>query len=155
MKPLITPEQVISIAFCEAGYLDPTTISEVDILAATNRYLLPIVGQQLLDALLEQRYVDLLDNYVAPALAFAVRHTVQPTLNLRTAEGGLTAARTESSTTPAQSAVDSYSGSIKSRMRELLVRLSDHLNSGCYTEYNPKYNILNRCSIDGGLVQIF
>lgn len=155
MKRLITPEQVVSLAFSDAEYISVATISDSDIDAATNRYILPIVGQSLVDALLEQNYSALLEQYVAPALAFAVRHSIQPTLNLRTADRGLLAPRTDNYTTPSQSAVITYRSSIKNRMRELLCRLSDHLNSAEYEEYNPKQNILNRCSIDGGFVQIF
>ncbi|MBQ7310587.1 MAG: hypothetical protein IJW88_03570 [Alistipes sp.] len=155
MKRLITPEQVVSLAFSDAEYISVATISDSDIDAATNRYILPIVGQSLVDALLEQNYSALLEQYVAPALAFAVRHSIQPTLNLRTADSGLLAPRTDNYTTPSQRAVITYRSSIKNRMRELLCRLSDHLNSAEYEEYNPKQNILNRCSIDGGFVQIF
>ena len=155
MKCLITPEDVLKIAFCEAEYIRPTTISNTDIEVATNRYILPIVGHDLVVSLLNGQYPTLLEHYVAPALAFAVRHTVQPTLNLRTADSGLLSPRTENHTAPQQSAVEAYSTSIKSRMRELLCRLSDHLNGGSYAEYNHKSNILNRCSIDGGFVQIF
>lgn len=155
MKCLITPEDVLKIAFCEAEYITPTTISNTDIVTATNRYILPIVGEELVVALLNGEYPTLLEQYVAPALAFAVRHTVQPTLNLRVADSGLLSPRTENHTTPQQSAVVSYATSIRSRMRELLARLSDHLDEAGYAEYNPKSNILNRCSIDGGFIQIF
>ena len=45
---------------------------------------------------------------------------------------------------------------IRSKARTLSRRLSDHLNahSDEYPEYNPNANPLNRCSIDGDIIQI-
>lgn len=157
MKILITPSQVLALAFNGGEYLSQSAISEADIIAATARYLQPVVGQELLEALQDEEYEGLLAEYVAPALAFAVRNLVQPSLTLRTGDSGVTAPKTDASTAAERHALIALMHSIKSRMRELIVRLSDHLNSHAdsYPEYNPKLNILNRCSIDGGLVQIF
>lgn len=157
MRTLITPSQVLTLAFNGGQYLSQSAISEADILAATSRYLQPVVGQSLLEALYEGQYEQLLADYLAPALAFAVRALVQPSLALRTGEGGVTAPRTDASVSAERYAVDALMRSIKSRMHELIEQLSHHLNqnAGSYPEYNPKLNILNRCSIDGGIVQIF
>ena len=89
MKSLITPAQVVATAFGDSEYIAPEVIVEADIAAACHHYITPIIGPTLLEALLDGRYPALLDNYVAPALAFAVRCSIQPSLNVRTCEQGL------------------------------------------------------------------
>ena len=157
MNTLITPQQVVDIAFAGSFYLSPQSIGSADIVAATARYVEPIAGRALIDALAEGKYAELLESYVVPALAFAVRALVQPALALRMGEGGLAAPRTESSTAPTSEATRALQRSVTKRARQHLHRLSDHLNNNAslYAEYDPKLNILNRCSIDGGLVQTF
>ena len=157
MKTLITPEQTLALAFADAEYISPESISEADIVAATARYLQPIMGQPLIDALADGEHITLLEQYVAPALAFSVRLLVQPALCLRMGDGGLMAPRSDSGTAPNSSAVEALQRSVKKRARQLLLRLSAHLNANVesYPQYNPKLNTLNRCSIDGGIVQTF
>lgn len=154
---LISPEQVLELAFGHSYDLSPQNITPSDIAAATSRYITPVMGQQLMQCVMEGKYPDLSQQYVAPALACAVRLMVQPSLNIRTADSGLIAPRGETMTPPSTAAAQQLMHSLKIRTRELVGRLSDHLNTSCnlYAEYNPKNNILNRCSIDGGLIQIF
>ena len=154
MNRLITPEKVIQLAFGEAEYLSEQAVSDADIVAATSRYIRPIIGQKLAERLVENSYPELLDEYVAPALAAAVRYMVQPLINLRTGDSGLVAPKGECFGTPSKEATAELQLRLKCRMRELLRRLSDHLNSNSYAEYNADCNILNRCFIDGGVVQI-
>lgn len=157
MNRLITPQQVIERAFAQAEYLSEQAVSDADIVAATSRYVVPIVGEQLAEKLAAGEYAQLLEHYVAPALAAAVRYMIQPLINLRTGDSGLVAPKGESFAAPTKEAVADLQLRLKCRMRELLKRLSDHLNSNSksYAEYNADCNILNRCLIDGGVVQIF
>ena len=78
MKNLITNEQVISLAFGDGEYLSPEVILDSDIALAEDRYIVPVVGAELHQALLDGSYPTLLDDFVAPALAMAVRTVVQP-----------------------------------------------------------------------------
>ena len=157
MNRLITPEQVIQSAFGEAEYLSAQAVSDADIVAATSRYIAPILGDELVQRLADGHYAELLEEYVAPALAAAVRYMVQPLINLRTGDSGLVAPKGEYFAAPSKQATAELQQRLKCRMRELLRRLSDHLNgnSKSYAEYNYECNILNRCLTDGGVVQIF
>ena len=58
---------------------------------------------------------------------------------------------------PVGNGTDALMLSLRMRTRQLLKRLSNYLNSNehSFSEYRKEYNILNRCSIDGGFVQIF
>ena len=83
MRTIIDSSQVVALAFGEAEHLSNQVASSADIAVATERYIAPILGQKLTDALIEGKYSDFVEEYVAPALAFAVRLIVQPAINLR------------------------------------------------------------------------
>jgi hypothetical protein len=155
MKSLITPAQVVATAFGDSEYIAPEVIVEADIAAACHHYITPIIGPTLLEALLDGRYPALLDNYVAPALAFAVRCSIQPSLNVRTCEQGLSlpAGGGSASTT---AAAEALVASLRHRCRILRSLLSDHLatHAADYPEYNPNNDSMKNCTIYGGIVQI-
>lgn len=157
MHPIITPKQVLALAFPEAEYLPESIISDIDIVAAQERYIVPILGAELTFKLATGHYQDLAVYYLSPALALATRLLVQGSINLRLGESGLVAPRGETIQPPEQSAVDALLKSLKVKLRQMLKRLSNYVNENAaeFTEYDPKCNILNRCSIDGGFVQTF
>lgn len=156
MKNLITNEQVISLAFGDGEYLSPEVILDSDIALAEDRYIVPVVGAELHQALLDGSYPTLLDDFVAPALAMAVRTVVQPALNVRTGQAGLqisSSLRADSST---KTAMQSLQKSLRLRRRALLRRLSNHLKNHAseFAEYDPKSDAMQKCSINGGYVQV-
>lgn len=155
MKTLITNEQVISLAFGDGEYLSPEVILASDIATAEHRYLLPVVGEKLYEALLNGAYETLLEDFVAPALAMAVRGVVQPSLNVRTGQNGLYIPSSTRGDNASRSATQSLHKSLRLRRQRLLKRLSDHLylNRSLYKEYNAECDILQNWSIDGGFVQ--
>ena len=156
MKNLITNEQVISLAFGDGEYLSPEVILDSDIALAEDRYIVPVVGAELHQALLDGSYPTLLDDFVAPALAMAVRTIIQPALNVRTGALGLqisSSLRADSST---KTAMQTLQKSLRLRRQALLRRLSNHLKNHAseFGEYNPNNDALQRCSINGGYVQM-
>ena len=157
MKTIIDVESVLTLAFAEAEHLSREVVGSTDILVATERYITPILGQKMVDTLIEGKYCDFAEKYVAPALAFAVRSVIQPAINLRLGDSGLVAPRGEAMEQPNGEAVKGLNRSLKIRTRQLLKRLSEAVeqNKGQFVEYESKCNIFNRCSIDGGVVQIF
>ena len=156
MKNLITNEQVISLAFGDGEYLSPEVILDSDIASAASRYIVPVVGTELYQALLDGSHATLLDDFVAPALAMAVRTMIQPALNVRTGQLGLqisSSLRADSST---KTAMQTLQKSLRVRRQMLLKRLSTHLKTHAseYPTYNPDNDILQKCSINGGFIQI-
>ena len=156
MKNLITNEQVISLSFGDGEYLSPEVILDSDIVSAASRYIIPVVGAELYEALLDGSHRALLDDFVAPALAMAVRTMIQPALNVRTGQLGLqisSSLRADSSTKTAMHALQK---SLRVRRQALLKRLSNHLKEHAseYPDYNPDNDVLQKCSIDGGFVQM-
>lgn len=157
MKNLITNEQVISLAFGEGEYVSPEVILDSDVAVATERYILPVVGAELLEELLDGNQKSLLEDYVAPALAMAVRTVVQPALNVRTGQAGLhisSSLRADSST---KTAVAQLQKSLVRRRQGLLRRLSNYLKNHAsqFPSYKQGNDAMQKCSIDGGYVQIY
>ena len=156
MKNLITNEQVISLAFGDGEYLSPEAVLDSDIAAATSRYIVPVVGAELYEAVLNGSHKSLLDDFIAPALAMAVRTMIQPALNVRTGQLGLqisSSLRADSST---KTAMQTLQKSLRLRRQTLLKRLSNYLRTHTseFSEYTPSNDVIQKCSIDGGFVQI-
>lgn len=146
MKTILTPKQIYDQIFsAEEGY-NPSAVRETDIAIVESRYLLPIVGEGLYNALLNSDYAELRDDYVAPMLGAWTRYVVEPLLAERCGFGhGAKAVDVELLAHLKLVAISS------SR------RLSDYLNAHTeeFAEYNPIDNPLNHCSIDGNIVQIY
>ena len=117
MKTLITPSQAVALAFADGEYLAPEAITEADIAAAEHRYIEPVAGSALCEALAAGIYPALLADYVAPALAMAVRTMVQRALNVRTGQMGLSVPDCSGSQTAVQSAAAELQRSIVARRR--------------------------------------
>ena len=156
MKTIIDQSLVLALAFGEAEHLSHQVVGSADIVVATERSITPILGQKLTDALIEGKYSDLAEEYVAPALAFAVRLVIQPAINLRMGDSGLVAPKGEAMESPDSDAVRQLQRSLRMRTKQLLRRLSDYVerNAVQFKEYKSSENIFNRCSIDGGVIQI-
>ncbi len=132
MKCLIEAQRVIAIAYAGSGYIPEEIITHSDIVTSQQRYLIPVIGPSLFDALMMGEYSSLYDEYVEPALAHFVKVVVDAPSSPAT-KRSLVVART------------------------MMRRLSDHLeqNIALYPEYNPENNILKRVRLDSGYVQRF
>ncbi len=157
MNTLITPLQTIALAFNDGEYVAPSTVSDSDIAAAMHRYVEPVIGRRLAEALAEGRYEALKEEYVAPALAMSVRTLIQRSLNVRTGQAGLSIPTGRGSDTALKSASDELQRSLRHRRRALLRRLSDYLAAHAeeFPEYRPEEDAMKKCSIDGGFVQVY
>ena len=156
-KSIISSAEVIATAFADGGYLPAETISKADIISATDRWVRPVVGQALLDAVAEGRYGELKENYLLPAVAYYTRYLVQPRLNSATSGLGLTVASGSSRKAADRSAREELQRALKISARAALRRLSDYLDEQAeqFTEYDARKNILHHCCLDGGFVNIW
>ena len=157
MENLISKEQVLQLAFGDGEYISPEVLTDFDIAAAEERYIRPIVGRKLMEAIFAGDYTELLDDYIAPALAMAVRTMVQSALNVRTGQCGLSIASSYRSDTSTKSAIVALNISLTKRRRTLLKRLSNYLKTtaSLYPEYDEQSDALQKCSLDGGFVQVY
>ena len=74
---LITPQEVLDRAFCSGEYLPPERISEELILAATERYIRPVTGVRLLEAMASGAHADLKSDFLLPALCLFLKIRAQ------------------------------------------------------------------------------
>ncbi|MBR2326037.1 MAG: hypothetical protein IKA49_01605 [Alistipes sp.] len=155
IKKLISAEQVISLAFGDGEYISAAVVGDADIASAEARYILPIVGESLYEELHDGEHESLLAEYVAPALAMAVRCMLQPALNVRTGMGGLSVSTSMRSDSSTKSAIEQLQRSLVKRRQMLLRRLSDYLKQHAeeFPSYDESADAMQRCRIDGGYVQ--
>ena len=153
MTTLVTPREVIDLAFADGGYLPPEAIGTVDIAAAEARYLLPVTGPALWQKLAEGEYPTLREEFAAPAAACAVRVAMQPALDLHGGAGGTTVTKSSACQPAGQQQLAASHRALRNRLSALLHALSDHLDAhpSDYPEYAPEKNVLHRVLIAGGL----
>lgn len=156
MNTLVTPLQVLKLAFAEGDYLPTDTITEADIAAAEQRYIVPVIGPALYEKLLGGAYADFRADYLAAPAALFTRVSLQPRLDLRTGQGGTTAPKSDTGQPAGDKARRDLLRTLRAEARAMLRRASLHLREhrSEYPEYDPVHDILNRCSTDGGIVQI-
>lgn len=155
MKNLITNEQVIKLAFGDGEFLSPDVVLDSDIASATHRYIIPVVGAELCEAMLGGSHKTLLDDFVAPALAMAVRTMIQPALNVRTGQGGLHIPSSARADTSTKGVTNALHKSLRMRRQALLRRLSDHLKAHAseFAEYDADNDVMQKWRMDGGYLQ--
>lgn len=144
MNTLVTPLQVLKLAFGEGEYLPPEIIAEADIAGAEQRHIVPVVGRALYEKLLAGSYPDFRTEYLASPAALFTRAVLQPRLDVRTGQCGTTAPKS------------AYAQPAGDTARTLLHRAAEHLRAHRdeFPEYDPENDIFNRCTTDGGFVQI-
>ena len=94
MKTLITPLQVLRLAFGGGDYLPPDSVTEADIAGAEQRHIVPVVGRALYEKLLEGSYAGFRDEYLAAPTALFTRLALQSRLDISTGQCGTTAPKT-------------------------------------------------------------
>lgn len=152
MDMLITPAEVVAMAFSREELVNKDIVTTLDILEAEECHIKPILGEALYEALLAQRYASLLNDYVVPALVAWCRYVIQPHIDSRCHVCHVSQSRT--------AAENDHDREMRPLLRRkaliLSRRLSRHLNDHCddYPEYNPLNNPLNRCSIYGDIIQV-
>lgn len=154
MKTLITPAQVVKLAFADGEYLPPEIVAEADIAAAEQRWIVPMLGAPLHEKLLGGLYPEFVAEYLAATIALFTRVAIQPRLDIRTDRCGTTAPKS-SSTQPADArALRLLRQQLLAQARTLLRRAAAYLvsHNGILSEYDSEQDILNRCTICGGLV---
>lgn len=157
MTQIITPKEVVEIAFTDGEYISSESIAASDIEAAAERWVVPVVGRGVMEAAAAGQYGELKENYLKPAIALYTRCLLQPRLNVSTSMLGL-----GSPSSTHRKAADKHHSqelmeALRKRARTTLRRLSEYMqeHKAEIVEYDPKCNILNRCSTDGGFIQIF
>lgn len=156
MIELITQAEVKALAFSDGEYISPEVISKADINAAIEQWVLPVAGADLLEAVAEGSYEEFLQSYLKPTIAAFTRCLVQPRLNTVTGQAGLAVPVGSYHKAADEAARKELMHSLMVRAKALRASMSEYLEGhrGQMSEYDPKQNVLNRCSCYGGIVQI-
>ncbi len=153
---LITPRQVIELAFNDSEFITSDVISNSDITTAELRYFKPILGYKLYARLRsENRASVLIDEFLAPAIAIATRLITLPMLAAKSGRFGVSVLQTTNQKSATDSELSSIRRSLLLKLRMHQRLLTDYLedNRELYPEYMSHQNSLKRCSISGGIVQ--
>ena len=155
MNTLVTPLQVLKLAFGEGEYLPPEIIAEADIAGAEQRHIVPVVGRALYEKLLAGSYPDFRTEYLASPAALFTRAVLQPRLDVRTGQCGTVAPKSGSYQPADAQSLRELQRSLRRQARTLLRRAAEHLEAHAakFPEYDPDNNILKRCTTDGNLIQ--
>ena len=103
------------------------------------------------ERLLAGDHADFADEYLAAPLALYVRYLITPQLDLRHGQGGTVQPRSDGFAAASDATLRRSRRALLKTARRLLRRASDYLES--HAAQFPQANVLNRCSIDGKLVQ--
>ena len=142
MNTLITPAQAVALAFADGEYLAPESVTQSDIAAAEQRYLVPVIGRLLYEKLLSGSHA-------------GFTTALQPRLDVRTGQCGTVAPKSAAYQPAGTQALRELQRSLRRQARTLLRRAAEHLETHAaeFPEYDPHKNILNRCTTDGNFVQ--
>ena len=152
MKLLITPAEVVALAFASDGRVRPSQIAETEIAAAQEKYFVPVFGS-LFESMLQGNYAQLADEWIKPALAEFVKSRAVMTMGAITASGVVTHTLDTAESAPVVNRVlvarQAFDRAKTLRAKAVAVVEADAAN---YPEYDPRKNILNRTRCDGGII---
>lgn len=153
MELLISPAEVVEIAFQESEGLRGDIIKDPVIRMAEIKYIKPVLGS-FYDNIREERYREFVNKFIKPPLAFYVRSLVVD--NLTVSLGNLGAM--QYSADKMKTAPENESAKIKKKARydadTLLKHAIDYMenHSGEFPSYDRRENIKNRIEIKGGII---
>ncbi len=85
---LITPNEVVSLAFMGREMIDPLAIRALKIDIASEQYIRPRMGDTLYNELKNGEYDEFVSEYIKPALAYYVRASIIDELSIRISDNG-------------------------------------------------------------------
>ncbi len=141
-------------AFCAPDFIAPDAVPEATIVAAQQKYVKPVLGEALYERLLEGGYPSLLADYLSAPLALYVKMMILPALAVQTGAGGVVEVHSANFARAGEEKLRAAVRRLRRDASALMRRAVEHIeaSSEAYPEYDPRENILNRCSIEGGVV---
>lgn len=132
-KNIITPQEVVGIAFAANSNFKAEAINEHIIHIAEVKYLRPALGAELYENL--ANYPELVDR-LKPALAFFVKCGIMPSIAINMGNGGLALSNPQYMTTATDKQRTLLYESELSKANTLLAEVVDYIaTSGEYPEY--------------------
>ncbi len=154
MENLISPEQVASQAFAPLDHIAAEDVNPLTIACAQERFVVPVLGAAMVEALINGAYSELTDKWVGPALALYTRALMMPALALRTSAAGVVKGSNRYLDAATENELRSLRRTTLAQATTLLRKAVARIESSPdrYPEYDARMNIWRRCRIDGGVV---
>lgn len=147
---LVSVEEVFRYAFTNGEVLPPSVITDADIAAAEQRWLVPALGEEMCTALRDPLHEEFRSQYIAPALALYTRALVQPRLDVRTDQVGTSSPDSTLTHQAGGRALVRMHRELLRQANTLMERAADHLRS--HAERYPQYRPRTHASRAGGIV---
>lgn len=153
-KTLITPTDVVNLAFGGATNLRPEDVSEATIVAAQRKYLLPVFGAAFMDEMIGNEHPDLVRECIAIALALYVKRLLLPVLAARVGMAGVVRYVGEGYTEVDEETFARLLRRTKADADAIVDTAVEfvELNAESYPSYRPADNVRHRVNIDSGIV---
>ena len=152
MKLLIQPTEIGTLL--PVGTLDNIEVPETTIITAQSRYIQPVLGSALYDAIEDGRYPDLVESLLKPALALYAYYLAVPAIAMRTGSLGIVRFKSDYYTPADSKSIAQLRHHIRSEADAAIDLLIKHIenNLSAFPEYVRAKNIRQRVSITGGIV---
>lgn len=150
---LITPKEVIDLAFSQTDQLTSGAVKETKIIAAQEEYLSPVFNG-LYSVMIEGKYSGFVEEYIKPALAYFVRYGMIPDMSIQVGNGGLYHNRQDYSSGSTDKQRDLLRTQALKDGNSLLKKALRYLecNRVLFPEYDPHCNIRKRVKYPGGII---
>lgn len=150
---LITPGEVVSLAFAADTGLTADSISDAVIVSCQEKFIKPVVNG-LYTVLLEGSYPEFTEDYIKPALAWFVKASAVTDIAYSFGDLGITILKGTNLEACSRTELDIIRKTIKKEAMTLLRRAVVYLeeNAAAFPEYDPQENILNRVTIGSQFV---
>ena len=153
MNILITPGEVLEMAFASPEGAESGHISESVIVSAQRKFIRPVING-LFDKLEQGEYEPLLTGYIKPPLAYYVKFLVLPMLSAHVGSLGVVQSRGATFLPADAATLAALRRQTRSDANALMRIAVEHIevNRTAYPEYDPARNILHRASIASQVV---
>lgn len=142
------------MVFRAPDFITGDAVGEATILAAQQKFVRPVLGDALCEALARGTHPGLLADFVRPALALYVKALMLPSLAVQSGAAGVVEVNSRNLAGAGAAKLRAAVRRLRGDASALMRRAVEHIESApdAWPEYDPALNILNRCSIDGGVV---
>jgi len=157
MTKLITPTQVISLAFEDVN-LYTTKIKDAHIYVAQEEYLRPLLGNDFYDDMIakfgDSPYASLIADYLLIPLAYFVKYVALPELTISVSSLGMNLVQPEGTI----ATTDKQAGLMRQQAMDVANALMNKAiryiedNETTFTEYNQADTVKSESKVLGGII---
>ena len=154
MKMMITPAEVVALAFGCGGESLSGEISQATIVAAERKYLVPVFGAEMVESMRSGSYGELVAECVRPALALYVKRLVLPALAVKVGAAGVVSYLGEGFEQVDDATLARLLRRVKADADALIDRAVEVVEASPddYPEYYAGGNVRHRVSLTSGVV---